>query len=105
MAESVRLLARVLERLPEDHPHYPDCLYGFARVLVSTAEERGEDQPLDDAISLLTRLVSDPGDVAADYPAYRDALGSALVLRFDRFHHAEDLVAAVDNAREAVRAE
>ncbi len=105
LAEAIGLLGDALANPQSENLDYADCLYEYGRAMLAQAEIADERQVVDEAVTAFTNLVEsvDPG--APDYPAYLDSLGSARLLRFERFGTADDLEAAVSSARRAVQAQ
>ena len=105
LAEAIGFLGDALASPHIENLDYADCLYEYGRAVLAQAEISNERQAVNEAVAAFTNLVEsvDPG--AADYPAYLDSLGSAQLLRFERFGSADDLKAAVSNAHAAVQAQ
>jgi len=102
LAEAIGLLRDALANRQSETLDLADCLYEYGRAVLTRAETVDEREVVDEAVAAFAYLVQSVDPSAPDYAAYLDGLGSARLLRFDRFGVADDL--AVPASLERLRA-
>ena len=105
LAEAIGLLGDALASQQSESLDLADCLYEYGRAVLTWAEAVDERKVVDEAVEAFAYLVESVDPSAPAYPAYLDGLGSARLLRFDRFGVTDDLEAAVQHAGQAVQAQ
>jgi hypothetical protein len=105
LAEAIGLLGDALASPQGQTLDLADCLYEYGRAVLTWAEAVDERKVVDEAVDAFAYLVESVEPSAPAYPAYLDGLGSARLLRFDRYGLADDLQAAIQYAGQAVQAQ
>jgi tetratricopeptide (TPR) repeat protein len=105
LGEAIGLLGDALASQHSETLDLADCLYEYGRAVLTWAEAVGERKVVDEAVEAFAYLVESVDPSAPAYSAYLDGLGSARLLRFDRYGLTDDLQAAVLHAGQAVQAQ
>lgn len=85
-------------------PRDPRIWAARAVGLLDRTVRSGEQEPLDEAIALLRRVLEVTPDDSPDRPGYQANLGSALSIRFERTGIRADLDEAINNLTAVVEA-